>query len=334
MLQNILKSNHPFVIGFIIISAILLWVFSFIEPVGIEIPVDAMSTPFYAFVANLFPLNTFGSGITALILVLIQSLLLVQFNKKYILINSRTYLPAFFYILISGSFIHLQRLNPAIIGTLFIFISIHYIFSIYRSDYALNKLYIAGFFIALASLFWAPLAIIFLLVFISLTILRPLIGREWIAGILGFFTPYLFVLVYYYVFSDQEKLYTIIDTFTGNFSLIKEFYPIHFSYYIFYGFLLLMIILASYTIIINYQKKKIRTRKFFEINWWMFLMGMMLFIFLKNVSYEIIYFLALPTSFLLTDYFYSIRKSWYINGILFILIGAIIYIQIMTHYIL
>ena len=332
MFSNVLKSNHPFVIILIISLGVLLWFFSFINPVGIAIPSDGINMPFYSFISNHIHYNSFTSVFITFLLVLLQAFLLVQFNKRYILINHRTYLPAFFYVIIASSFIQVQRLNPVIIGTVFIFIAINFIFSTYRSEYALNKLYLAGFFISIASLFWGPLAIIFLIIWISLSILRPFIGREWLVGILGFLTPYLFVFVYYFVFKEEVELLSLIDHFMANFSLIKTFYSLHFSYYIFYGFLLFIIIIASYVIVINYQKKKIKTRKYFEINWWLFIICLGLFLLFKNVTYEIIYLISIPISFLLTNYFYTTKKGVYLNGILLILIGSLVYIQIVAHF--
>lgn len=330
MLTNILKSNQPGVIFVLIFSAIILWMSSFIEPIGIQIPTDDLSMPLYNFIMQYLKINSLASVLFTFALVLVQAFLMVQFNKKYILINYRTYLPAFFYILISGSFVHLQRFNPAILGCLFIYIAIDYIFSIYRKEYALNKLYLAGFFIAIASLIWAPFAVYILILFIALMILRPFIGREWMVGILGFLTPFLFAFVYYFVFFDQY-LQGFLDNFTQSFQLIKPIYALHYSYYIFYGFLSLMIIIASYTIAVNYQKKKIKTRKYFEINLWLFLISLSILIFFKNVSYEILYTMSIPIAFLLTDYFYTARKSWFLNLVLIILIGSIVYIQIAAH---
>ncbi|MBU8892230.1 MAG: hypothetical protein KOO66_05590 [Bacteroidales bacterium] len=332
MISAILKSNRPGVIVLIVFTGILTWGYSFLNPVVIALPLDNFNMPLYSFLAVISPGDSLISVFIGFVLVLLQAFMLIQFNKKYILINYRTYLPAFFYILISGSFIPLQRLNPVLIGTIFIFISLDYIFSTYRIEYALNKLFLAGFFVSIASLFWAPFAIFISIIWISLSFLRPFIGRDWIVSILGFFTPYLFVFVLYFVFFDRIELVGLAESINAGFGLIKEFSTLHLSYYLFYGFLLFIIINASYTIVVNYQKKKIKTRKYFGINWWIFVISLLLFLFFKNVSYEIIYLFGIPVSFLLTDYFYTIKKDWYLNSIIVILIGLIVFIQITAHY--
>ncbi len=332
MISSILKSNRPGVIIFIVLTGILIWGFSILNTNVIEISGDILNMPLYNFFESIIPINSIVSIFVGFVFVLFQAFLLIQFNKKYILINYRTYLPAFFYILISSSFIPLQRFNPVLIGTIFIFLSLNYIFSIYRVEYALNKLYLAGFFISIASLFWIPFAVFFIVIWISLSVLRPFIGREWIVSILGFLTPYLFVFVFYFVAFDLSEMALLVENIKAGFSFVKEFSNIHLAYYLFYGFLFFIIVNASYVLVVNFQKKKIRTRKYFVINLWVFVFCLVLFFFFKNVSFEIIYLISIPVSFLLTNYFYTIKKSWYLNSLLIILIGLIVYIQITAHY--
>ncbi len=327
MFVRILKSNQPLVIVLIVIAGVLLWLYSLINPINILIPSDNIAMPFYGVIGNRLDFNSNWSVLLGFIVVLIQAFILVQFNKRHIVINYRTYLPAFFYVLIVSSFVQLQRLNPVLIGALLIFIAVDFLYSTYRTEYALNRIYLAGFFVSIASLFYAPFATCIVLVWISLIILRPFIGREWMVGILGFLTPYLFVFTYYFVFLD-DSLDELIDHFIRGFDLIKDFYVLHVSYYLFFGLLLIILLLASYTIAKNFQKKKIKNRKFFEINWWLFFVGLIMFIVYKHVTYEILYLIGIPIAYLLTDYFYSNKRSLYLNIVLILWISSIVYIQI------
>ena len=330
MISNILKSNQPYVIVLIMIIGILIWFNSLFSSVAMAIPSDQLSMPFYDIFFGAINKNSQVSVILAFVFVIIQAFLMVQFNKQNIVITNRTYLPAFFYIILTGSFVHMQRMNPVIIGSIFLFFSVRFIFRTYREDYALNKLYLAGFFIALASLFWAPFALFFFLIWISLTILRPFIGREWIVGILGYCTPLLFVFTYYFVFND-DKLATIMMNFFESFKLSYSFHFLNNSYNIFYLFIALLIIISSYVLMLNFQKKKIKNRKFFVINWWIFAIGLISFILFKNIKYEMIYLLAIPVSFLFTDYFYSIKRTWMLDSILLVMFLMIVYIKIIAH---
>jgi len=331
MFIRVLKSNQPVVIFIIAIVISILWLSSLLDPTAMKIPADNLGMPFYDFINSFIPENSLISVLMALVLVIVQSVLLIQFNKRNIVINYRTYLPAFFYIIIASSFIPLQRFNPAVIGSFFIFIAISFVYTTYRVDYALNNHYLAGFFISIAALFYAPFAFFIIILWISLLILRPFIGREWLVGILGFLTPTLFVFTYYFVF-QEDKLAVYIERFVQSFDLIKQFSSVQLPYYLLFGFIGLLILFASYNLIIEMQKKKIKVRKYFMLNWWMFFLGILLFIFFKNVSYEIIYILAIPISFLFSDYAYLVRKNWMLNSILIVFFLLLAYIQINALY--
>lgn len=331
MISRFLKGNQPLVLIFIFVIGFGLWIHSFIAPIGMALPDDAYPMPIAKLLYSTFGKQTMGAIIIACILVIAQGLLLILFNKRYIVINQRTYLPAFFYVLIVSAFVPLQRLSSALVGLFFIYFAIFFIFSIYRKEFALNKLYFASLFISFASLLWAPYAMFFLILLVSLVILRPFIGREWIVSLIGFLTPFFFVFVYYFVFEDNE-LNNLYVTLSYNFSLIKEFNALHYSYYIFYGILVLLIVVASITILKNYQKKKIMVRKFFTLNWWFFVIFLLAFVLFKNLGYEILFVISIPISFLLSDYFYMVKKERLLSVFLGLIIISSIYIQIIAHY--
>src|SRR6056297_286528 len=223
---SVLKSNKPFVIFLIVFSALALWAGNFLDPVVDSFHFDEHAVLFYKLIHQFLAFNASGSFIIALLLLLMQAFLLVQFNRKYILINYRTFLPAFFYVLVAGSFVRLQQVNPVISGTLFMFIAFKFIYDIYRRDYALNRLYMAGFFVALASMFWPPFAVFFIVIWVALSILRPFIGREWIVSLLGFLSPWFFVYTYYYVFLDIDQLHGLAENIFNHFSVLRTFEPL------------------------------------------------------------------------------------------------------------
>ena len=97
MFIRVLKSNQPIVIFIIAILIGLLWLSSFIDPIAMKIPADSLNMPFYDLCSHYIPVNSFISVMMAFVLVIVQSIVLIQFNKRNIVINYRTYLPAFFY---------------------------------------------------------------------------------------------------------------------------------------------------------------------------------------------------------------------------------------------
>lgn len=332
MISKLLKSNHPIVFIFILILSIGLWLLSFINPIGMNIYSDYNAMPLALWLNKTLPVNTNLSAVIAFIILFLQALLLIQFNKRFIVIKQRTYLPAFLYIFISSAFIPLQRLNPVVFGMFFIYWAVYYIFSIYRKDFALNKLYIAAFFIGIATLFWVHFALFFILLIISLVILRPFVGREWMVSILGFLTPLFFTFVYYYVFRDEVDVLNLLWSAKNSFQLVKDFHQIHNAYYIFFFLIFLLIIAASFSILNNFQKKKIMVRKFFTLCWWIFFVYFLAYFVIKNIGYEVLFVISIPISFLLSDYFYAVRREKILSLIIYLLIISAAYIQIIAHF--
>lgn len=331
MISKFLKGNQPLVLVFILVIGFGFWFHSFKDPIGMAFPDDNFPMPLAKLLYSMLGKHTFGANVIAFILVMVQGLLLILFNKRYIIINQRTFLPAFFYVLIVSAFAPIQRISSVIIGLFFIYLAVFYIFSIYRKDFALNKLYFASLFISFGTLFWAPYALFFIVLLVSLILLRPFVGREWIVSLIGFLTPFFFVFVYYFVFKEIE-LNSFVETVNYNFVLVKEFKFLHFAYYIFYGIIVCLIVIASFTILNNYQKKKIMVRKFFTLNWWFFIIYLIAFVMLRNMSYEIVYVISMPISFLLADYFYMNKNERFLNISVVLLLLSAAYIQIIAHY--
>ncbi len=330
MLATILKSNHSFVIIIVLIIGTALWGFTLLEP-----PMSSFGSinemPIYTYIFQLLSKNRILFVIISFAIVLTQGFLLIGLNKKHILISNRTFLPAFFYIFITGSIILTQTFSPVLLGGFFIFYAIDFLFRTYRIDYALNEIYMSGFLIAIASFFWAPFVYFIILLFISLIIMRTFILREWIIALLGFLTPLFFMFVIYYVFIPEQDSLNLLYFIISELTISENIIHLDLSYYVFFGFLFLLIMVTSIKIIGNYQNKKIKTRKYFEINWWYFFVAILLFAVLKRSSLDLIYLVALPVSFLLTEFFYSVRSKTVLNIILLLLFCCSLFIQIKAH---
>ncbi|MEA3318305.1 MAG: hypothetical protein U9R54_10135 [Bacteroidota bacterium] len=307
MIFKALKSNSPLVIFYYILLSILLWLFTFINYRSIEIIFTSNQMPFYNVIIGWINQGSLFSLIISLVMIIIQGFLLIRINQKHIIINTSTYFPAIIYMLIVSSNLSYQQLNPMVFANFFLIFVIDYIYSIYKGDYILNKLYLIGFFVALASLFYFPYIFLLVFIWISLLIFKPFSGREWFVPILGLLTPYLFLFVYLFLNDDVNYLVEAIENFSFEFSIIVPSLP----YIIFYSFFSLLLVVASISTARRVTMKKIKVRKYFNINWWVFILGIVLFLFVTNVSYEILYLIAIPSSFFITEYFYNIRKNIY-----------------------
>jgi len=221
----------------------------------------------------------------------------------------------------------LQDLNPALIAATLFILAVNLMFESYKKEELSYKYFESALLISFASLFYAPAALFMVIVWIGLSILKTPEWRDWFFTIIGFILPYLFILTILYVTDTDIPGY--FSNFIVNFKITRGFDYIGSIEIIYFSFLILLILFASGNMIGVYRGLKIYARIYYRVFFWIFIFTMGIFFVLYNRSFELIYFSALPVSYLLTFYFYSIR-SRLIGEILFsIFIGSIIVVEVM-----
>ncbi len=329
MLLRIARTRSPGILIFLLIVTFLLWWSSFNHP---EIPrfhFDTFQMPLYQLVMDAVRQNVLLNRVIAFFILIILGILVIRFNQQYMLISTQAYPHIAFYLLIASSFVQLQWLNPGLLSALFIFFMVDQLFSVYKKRYVLNRLFMAGFWVSIAGLFYIHAVYFILLIWISLFILRSFSLREWFVPILGFAFPLLFLFAFYFVY-EPLSIPGLTETITRNYMnevTITYYNP---AYYAFYGLMALMVILGSFSLLGRFPQMKIYVRKYYEIFWWMFAGSVVLFILSGQVSVELLYFVSLPLSFLLAGYVLSVRSGVFGNILLFLFIAALAFIQYMN----
>ena len=309
MLLKFFKGSAPSVIAVIIVLSVLLWLKSFINPAYAPFYFDDYSMPLYALLKTVTRGNLMLEIAISFTFTLISALYLIQINTKHILIKYRTYLPALLYIVLASSFTPLQRLNPAVISSIFILIAIEYILSTYEKRNSLDSFFRANFFIGIGSLIYLPMALFVIPVFISLIILNSTGIRQWLSAFFGFIAPWFFAFVYYYVWhNSSDMLFAIISE---SLTPIKTstFYGVPFS--VFYSFIGLLLILSVFFLLGNLPTQKINIRKYYSVLIWLVLFSAVIAFFSPFSSIEIVYIAALPSSFIIANFFtFAKNKFW------------------------
>ena len=93
------------------------------------------------------------------------------------------------------------------------------------------------------------------------------------------------------------------------------------------GFILLLILAASLRMLQINQGLKIYIRKFFRLSFWAFAFTLVVYFLLYRRSFEFVYLLAVPVSYILTHYLFNMRSRLageIIVGILLSLYGLIL----------
>lgn len=315
MLLKFFKQTLPQVIVMIILLSFLLWLKSFLSDFVYPYYFESITMPFYALISNWISNNVLIGKIIAFIVSLFTGFYLLQINSKHIVIKQRTYLLSFFYIILISSIISLQQINPAVFSAFFLVIAIDHILSIYHKEIVLDNLFRAGFYIAIASLFYAPAIFYIFAALLSIISIRAFNIREWFALLFGLITPWFFYFFYHYFFNND--LFAIVNTLKVN--LFTEVNSNNNALlYIFYSYCLLVFIITGFFLAKTLPSQKISIRKFHGVFFWFNLISISIFIIIPTVSIEILYLALIPVVFQYTHYFTSSNKRFWPNFLFFV----------------
>jgi hypothetical protein len=269
--------------------------------------------------------NQLVSRLFMLVFLIIIALWLSRLNTRFIIIGSRTYLPTFLFLITVSAYQPLQQLNPAIIACFFLVYCLEIMFGTFKKEGLAYKFFYATFLISIASLFYARSAYMLFIIWAGLSILRAFNWREWAFTVLGFIVPYIFLFSFYYLNGQnlQENWTGIMENVMPD----RQNANPGIYYMIFYGYLLFMLALASLRMVSINQGLKIYIRKFYRLNFWVFVITLLFWYVLYNRSLEFVYFFSVPVSYILTHYLFSLRSRLIgdiMFGILLSLYGLIL----------
>lgn len=326
MLLRFFKSYQSGVLTIIIIMASGLWLRQTLFPLTYPFAYSQIEMPLYhliVYLTNHFPIF---SSILSLLVSIYIGLYMIRLNTEYIFIAERTYLPAFFFILFLYSNTFLLISNPALYASLFILFACKDIIKTLKKEMFSYSFFDASFFIGIASLIYLPSLVFLPMIWLVLAFLRPFHWREWLYSILGIGTVLLILGSIYYL---TDKNFNVIIN-AGKFYMSKEI-PYRFNnlQLIFYAYSAFLLLLASIHMIRINNTTKIQARKVFML-WLLFFLVTVAMYFIPNVQAESIVLIAIPLSYLLTNYFISFNRG--IMGEILLWIFLILFsVQLMIH---
>ena len=320
MLLKLFKSNQPFIVFLIPLFAFSVWFITFFAPHSNDYYVPNTNMILYNWLTGLYNNNFLFSSILSLVLIVIQTFLLIRINFKYIFIKTRTYLPAFIYILITGSYIPFHNLHPVIIGNLFLILSINKFFVNKKEKNLISNYFEAGLLLSIGSLFYFNLIYCIILIWVSLLILRTFYWREWFISIIGLLFGYFILFII--SFFNNSLDYTI-DNILNNFKYFYSYPEISIFQLIFYLFLGFLIFISVINLSFTLNMKKIQIRKYFGFFIWAIIISVLFFVLIPSMSMDVLIIIAIPATYVLSDYYVNTKNKWWKEstfGILLVLL--------------
>ncbi len=319
MLVKFFKSIQPATFLSIPLFAILLWL-----PIiyNLQPLVDKHSMPFYEWLFLIANRSDLAASIMGLAFVIFAAYVLNYVVNKHEFFDKRTYLPAFFYLILMSCFTNLLKPHPSIFSNIFLILSINKMISSYRKESAISEFFDASFLIAIASLFYLPSITFLFFILISLIVIRPFIWREWVTSIIGFCLPFLFVGVYYWfinkfdylwydkmVFAASEKVNTVILNTAQKVTL--------YSLISITGLSLLYYLKGASSLKLKTQRVFISLVVFSAV-------GVLSLFISTGLIPENFTVLAPSLSIFISYYFLNIKKNWIAESLIIILLAAIV----------
>lgn len=325
MLLKTLKSNQTFHFLLIPFIAGALWFKSFMNPALFPFYPGEDMMLLYQPINALIGKSTIVSDIFALFFIILLAFLILKLNVQYTFIKVRTVLPSILFILITSGLHELHAMHPVYPAALFLILTVDRIFNSYDKEVIHSNAFEAGIFLAIGSLFYLNLVFFFPFLWIGFIILKQKVNwREFILTTLGFIFPWLVALTYYAASGQADEL---LVTLKSNISLHQPFLKGNLPIQIYMGFLVLLTLLASFLILSQYDGKKISSRKYFKAFFWIFLISCILIAANPAVSQEIIILLAIPLTYLISNYLIYMKRQTWGEIFLYILTAGVIYLQ-------
>ena len=325
MLLRTLKSNQTFHFLLIPLIAIALWVKSFMNPALFPFFAGEDMMLLYQPINALIGKSIIISDIFALLFIILLAFLILKLNVQYTFIRVRTVLPSILFILITSGLHELHAMHPVYPAALFLILTVDRIFNAYDKEVIHSNAFEAGIFLAIGSLFYLNLVFFFPFLWIGFIILKPKVNwREFILTTLGFIFPWLAALAYFGAPGQTDEL---MITLKANLSLHQSFLRQNLPIQIYMGFLVFLTLLASVLLLSQYDGKKISSRKYFKAFFWIFLISCILIAANPAVSQEIIIQLAIPLTYLISNYMIYMKRQIWGEIFLYILTAGVIYLQ-------
>lgn len=325
MLLKRLKSNNLFILFLIPIAILAFWAGDIINPrIYSFAPGEAeniLFVPIFRLIQNLPLLSVVLSALMTLLLALLLEMLI----SRYQFIRIRTRLPAILFVILLGGFTGLHTLHPVYFAAVFLLLALFRLFGIFDQPKAFTGAFDVGILVGIGSLFYLHLIMVLPAIMIGIQVLSR--GSQWrtyIVLLIGFLLPFIFAFSYFfYIDRFREITDLIIQSTLSSVDILRHNLPLQ----IYLGILVLFTIIASIDIAQHYDSKKVSSRKYFTVLFFIFILSLISFVFVPATSKEMLVITSVPVTFLIANFFVFLKKRFWGELFFMLLLGVVILLQ-------
>lgn len=245
-------------------------------------PAPEEPVPLYSLVYHLLQTMPLLASVAGFCLVLIETYWLTRILSKHELVLKNSSLSSLVFVVMLSFLPGQLTLNPINIALGFMILILHHLLISYNKPEHLDRIFAAGFFTAIASMFYLPFIFWFFIVIVGFLIFRAGNLRAWMAAIIGLVTPFLYLATWY--FWRDEFIARALE-YPAFFSHILIFpNPFHLDFYILYG-LTVMLSLWGISMFRNGPEKTVEIRTKTSILLLTLVFSLLSFVFSRSMAF-------------------------------------------------
>ena len=263
------------------ITGFCLWISAFIEPPAMPAPEGPV--PLYALIYHLFHNLPFLSTMIGFLLVMAETYWLTIILSHHELVMKNSSLSALVFVVLMSFLPGQLTLNPINISLGFMILILYHLLISYNKPEHLDRIFAAGFFTAVASLFYLPFLLWFVFVVISFLVFRAGNWRAWLAAVIGLVTPFLYLAVWYFWQNELlSRMYEYILFFNH---LLVYPNPFHTDFWILSGFTLFLALWGIIFFRTGAVEKTVEIRSKTNILLWTLVFTLISFIYARSMAF-------------------------------------------------
>ncbi|MDX8337703.1 DUF6427 family protein [Draconibacterium sp. IB214405] len=321
MILKKLKSNNSVSLILVPLVTLAFWLKSLQHPFAYDYFPGEQQNFLFKFIYVLVDGKPMIQVIIGIFLTIILAYLVQLVNDRYMFIRIKSKLPALLFAVIVGGFVPMHTLHPVYFGAIFILFAVDRLFAVYETKRAYSSTFDVGFILGVGALFYFNLVVFVPAFVIAIALLGRETGwREYVTLFLGFLLPFVFA----------SAFAVLGDHFIGTVTILEQNIVTPVSHFrsniplqVYLATLILFTITGSIGMFKQYDTKKVSSRKYFTVFFWIFIFSLASFTFIPVTSQEMLVITSIPVTYLIANLF-VFMKSRFWSELLFILLVLIV----------
>jgi hypothetical protein len=281
--------------------------------------------PFYQLIFGAIHKVPVLNHLVAMMTTFLISYILIRIGVRDQLLQERSIMPAIFFLFFTPAVPAAREVSPALISSLFYILCFVILFEVHDKKPNTISIFFASLILALGSMFCLKLIWFVPLIWISLWTMRSTTWREFLFPVVAYALLALFLFTWYWGVREDGQIF--VKLIKENMAITGKFEPYHYSVYFLYGYLLLLVGIASIHMIDRFQSRKTVVQNIYQVMFYMFLAAALFFVFVLRFEATGLVYIAFPVTFVLSNYFHQRKNPWIHELAIWMLVGMVIYVQ-------